>query len=173
MRTLCKSLLDLMGDFLSLGDELLCVVLSNDGFEDFLGDGGEDSVGVVGSEVVVNLGEAFGHGSVEHSEGDVASLLVTGDGLGGEELGHGADLELDHLLDSGDPDVDALSVDTGQKTSGGVHDECALTSVHDEDELRDEEATHGEDGTEAAHPVEERFHLLSKYINYLWVQLIY
>lgn len=169
MGTFGKSLLDLTRHFLSLRDQLLCVVLSNNGFEDFLADRGQDSVGVVKSKVVVDLGQAFRYGSIQHSESNVASLLIARNGLGREELRHGADLKLDHLLDSGDHEMDSLSVDTGQKTSSGVHDQGALTSVHDEDESRDEESTHGEYSTETTQSVEERFHLLSKYINYLWV----
>lgn len=46
---------DALGDGLALGDELGGVELGDDGLEDFVADGGEDTLIVVGAEVLVNV----------------------------------------------------------------------------------------------------------------------
>ena len=43
---------DAVGDGLTLGDELCGVELGDDGLEDFVADGGEDALVVVGAEVL-------------------------------------------------------------------------------------------------------------------------
>lgn len=48
-------LADLLGDGLSLGDELGGVELGDDGLEDFVADGGEDTLIVVDTEVLCRI----------------------------------------------------------------------------------------------------------------------
>lgn len=46
---------DAVGDGLTLGDEFCGVELSDDGFEDFVADGGQNTLIVVGAEVLMRM----------------------------------------------------------------------------------------------------------------------
>ncbi len=71
---------NLLGDLLSLRDELLGVVLSNDRLKHFVTNGGKNSLVVVRSDVVEDLWELGLERSEEDSESDVDSLQVLGTG---------------------------------------------------------------------------------------------
>lgn len=69
-----KDFSDLLGDFLSLRDKLLSVVLGDDRFEDFVTDGGQNTLVVVRADVVKDLGEFLLERSEQDSKSDVDRL---------------------------------------------------------------------------------------------------
>jgi len=75
-----KIFTDLPGDLLSLSDELLGVVLSDDGLEHLIGDGWENTLVVIDTSVVVDLGELILLGSEQKSQSDVNILEILSTG---------------------------------------------------------------------------------------------
>ena len=105
-----KDFSDLLRNFLSLRDELLGVVLGDDRLEHFVGDGGQNSLVVVVSDVVEDLGQLVLKRTEQNTKSDVNSLHVLGTRRRGHEGGARADLEAVDLVQDGHTEVHAFTV---------------------------------------------------------------
>ena len=73
-----QSVPDLTGDLVSVGEQLVGVVMGNHRLQDFVDDGWHDSLVIVGSEISVDGLESLCVWSVEDSESNLDLLEVVG-----------------------------------------------------------------------------------------------
>ena len=144
---------DALGDGLALGDELGGVELGDDGLEDLVADGGEDTLVVVDAEVLlssslsapdgtprvkhgregggiwggrtnlVDLGQSLHVGTVQHPQRQADHLQILAAGGRGDVPGLGPDVEDDAPLQPGHQEVRPLVDDLLLDTREPVEDD--------------------------------------------------
>ena len=72
-----------MGDLFSLCEQLLSIVLGNNGFHDFITQGRKDTVAEIGTDFSVDLGQVFQVRMGQNSERNANRLEILGTRLGG------------------------------------------------------------------------------------------
>ena len=123
---------DLLGHLLSLRDELFSIVLGNGCLEHLVTDGWQDSLVVVGANVIEDLREFALIRSEQDSECDVDCLQILSTRCRWHESWSGTDLELADSLEDRDPKMHSFTVDVRHQTLHGVHLECALATIDNE-----------------------------------------
>ena len=132
--------------------------MSDHGFEHFVGDGGQDTLVVIGSDVVVDFGELVLDGTEEDSECDIDCLEVFGTGGRGYERWSCSDFESLDALNEGDSDPHTLAVDSGLQTTERVHLQRSVTTIHNENELRKENTAEHDATTSGQQTVKDCLH---------------
>jgi hypothetical protein len=155
-----KLFTDLHGDLLTLGDELLSIVLGNGRLQNFVTNGGDNSFIVVFADVIEDNGELFFDGAEKQTHRDVDLLHITCTSGRVEEGGLGADLEADNVVDHWNSQVNSFAVYVVLKTADCGHLEGSLSTVDDESELRGKDAGKDHGAADFADTIEESFHLL-------------
>lgn len=140
---------DLVGDSLTLGDELGGVELRNDGLEDFVTNGGQNTLVVVETEVLervsavksiwtiethlVDLRQLLDLWAVQHPQCEGDHLHVLGSGGGADVPRSCADIEDDGALQPGDQEMCALVDDLLLHSGQTVEDDgaCATLDIVD------------------------------------------
>lgn len=137
--------LDARRDLGALAQELLGVVLRDDGLENLVADRGEDALVEVGTELPVELRQLLDDRTPEDAQLDVDHLKVLGSGDAGDLARLGPDVDYDGTLDDGDHEVGALVAYVGEDTAAkGVEHDSALATVDVVDAGVDGEGAHGE-----------------------------
>ena len=142
--------------------------MGDNGLEDLVGDGRQDTLIVVSTDIVVDLGKFLWHRAEQDSEGDLDRLQVLCTGLRREQLRSRPNFEVVDLMKDRNTEVHAFTVDSGLQTPHGVHLESAMSTIDHEDELRHKNS--GEENTTSGlqHTIEESFHVFSIFsVNYL------
>lgn len=153
-----ENITDLGGHLLSLGDKLLSVVLGDDRLEHLVGDGGQDTLVVIRTDVVVDLGQFCLVWAEKDSKSDVNCLQVLSTGLGGHELGSSPDLEVVNLLEEGDTEVHAFTVYVLLQAAHGIHLEGTVATIDAENELCHEDTSEQDTAASLQHAIKEFLH---------------
>lgn len=127
--SLDEILSDSGGHDLSLGNELGGIKLGDNGLEHLVTNGGKNSLVVIKTEGLVDVGELGDDGSVEDSEGERNHLQILGAGGSGDVSGLGSDVEDDVLLEPGHEEVGSLADDGLLDTSKTVKDDGSVATT--------------------------------------------
>lgn len=165
-------LADLLRDGLSLGDELGSIELGDDGLEDFVTDGGEDSLIVVDTEVLgrirtrsfktnnwrkaylVDLGQSLDIWSVQHSQCQAHHLQILATSRRGNIPGLGPHIEDDALLQPRHQEVRALIDDILLDTRHSIENHSSGSAFDIEYGLAGEEDACRRWNRQAVHEIE-------------------
>ena len=134
---------DQTADFLTLGNELGSVEAGNFGLEDFVHDGGQDTVIHVCAEVSVDGWELVNLGTAEHTQGDVDHLQVLCSGEGSDALRLCANVVDDGALQPWDAEVKPFSQHNVVHTAQAAVNDGTVTTL---DCLIEEKREKGKEG---------------------------
>lgn len=164
---------DALGDSLALGDELGGVELGDDGFEDFVADGGENTLVVVGAEVLrmlalmlpaayggtsshlVNLWQRRDVRPVQDSQRQADHLKILATGGCSDIPGLGAHIEDDGPLQPWHEEVSALVDDILLHTGNTIEDDGSTSTLDIVESRVDGDGTDRKGDRQAVNGLEE------------------
>ncbi|GMR52805.1 hypothetical protein PMAYCL1PPCAC_22999 [Pristionchus mayeri] len=128
--TLTEGVRDLLGDLLTLSDHVLSVETYHDGLKHFIGDRGQNTLGVVKTDVEVDGRKLRGVRAVQNTQSDLHVLQIYKSGDGRNSSGSRSDIEVDGSLHPGDDEVRPLTNDFVLHSGEPIEDNSALSSVN-------------------------------------------
>lgn len=128
--SLNESFLNFVTDVLSLLEELVNIVLGNDGLQNFVSDGGENFFLVIFSNSVADSWQLFWDGSVQDSQNDIDSLQILSSSSWDDLFWGQSDLEDNWFLDEWNIEMHSFIIDLLLKTlSKFVINNSSLTGI--------------------------------------------
>lgn len=122
-------LTDLGRDQLTLGDQLASIELGHNRLQDFVSDGGQDTLVVVHTQVLVDLRQLLDLGAVQHTESQSHHLHILGSSSGRDVAGLGAHIKVHSALQPGNQEVGALAHGVGLDSLQAVENNGPMTSL--------------------------------------------
>lgn len=127
--TLSQILTDLGRNQLTLGDQLTSIELGNNRLQDLVSDGGQDTLVVVHTQVLVDLRQLLDLGAVQHTQSQGHHLHILGSSRGRDVSGLGAHIKVHGALQPGDQKVGTLAHRVGLDSLQAVENNGAMTSL--------------------------------------------